>query len=80
MSPKKRFLIGEKARFFDRQVVIEVEILDAHLEHQLTVIDQQGYVHVGNVVVNPNYDLETICSMKVKQAHGYKPKAIPVTA
>lgn len=80
MSPKKRFLIGEKVRFFDRQVVIEVEIVDAHLDHQLTVIDRQGYVHVGNVVVNPNYELETICSMNVKRANGYKPKAIAIAA
>ena len=78
----RKFPIGTTTKFCDRHFVIDVTIIDNTIPGQISVIDKQGFIHIGNIEEHKEYLLMTIASTANKYRNGYNPdksNAIPLS-
>ena len=65
------FPIGQTVRFYDRRFIIEAEVYENKILNQLSVVDKQGFMHIGQIDITKNYDVVTMCSTREKIKQGY---------
>ena len=65
------FPIGQTVRFYDRSFIIEAEVYENKILNQLSVVDKQGFMHIGQIDITKNYDVVTMCSTREKIKQGY---------
>ena len=70
----KKFPIGTTVLFCDRDFVINATVIENSIPGQVSVIDKQGYIHLGKIESNKEYQVMTMVGMQNKYKNGYNPE------
>lgn len=70
----KKFHVGAVVRFCDRDFVIEARVIDNTVPGQVSVIDSQGFIHIGKIQKHKEYDVMAMTSSVQRYKAGYVPE------
>ena len=74
MEQLRKFPIGTMVLFCDRDFVINATVIENSIPGQVSVIDKQGYIHLGKIESNKEYEVMTMAGMQNKYKNGYNPE------
>ena len=69
-----KFYTGAIVRFCDRDFVFNAKVIDSAVPGQISVIDDQGFIHIGKITQHKDFDALAITSPIVKYRAGYNPE------
>lgn len=70
----KKFPVGTMVLFCDRDFVINATVIENSIPGQVSVIDKQGYIHLGKIENQKEYQVITMVGMQNKYKNGYNPE------
>ena len=70
----QKYPVGMVVQFCDREYVFDATVIDSSIPGQVSVIDKQGFIHIGKIEEADSYDVMTMVSVVNKYKAGYNPE------